>query len=234
MLQITEVDIYYGDVQAIKEVDLNVGENEIVFLLGSNGGGKSSLLRAISGIVPIQNGQILFKNERIDGLTPWDIAELGLIQVPENRQLFPLMTVLENLQLGAYSRRARGRKEKELELVFELFPILKERANQVAGTLSGGEQQMLALGRGLMSAPSLLMLDEPSFGLAPKVTYMLFDAIAAISRQGIPILVAEQNVNVVLPLAKRGYVIETGQIVLEGTSKELTNNDHVRQAYLGM
>lgn len=234
MLEVRQVDVYYGDVQVLKGVSLKVQQNEIVCLLGSNGGGKTTLLRAISGIVPIRCGSVFFDGTRIDGLSAWDISEMGLIQVPENRLLFPLMSVMENLELGAYNRRARARKQQSLEFVLHLFPILKDRAKQAAGTLSGGEQQMLALGRGLMSAPRLLMLDEPSLGLAPKVQYMLFDAVSEISKQGIPILMAEQNVNATLPMSDRSYIIETGEIVLEGDSESLAGNDHVRRAYLGL
>lgn len=234
MLEVKEIDVFYGDIQIVKKVSLEVQENEIVSLLGSNGAGKTTVLRAISGILPIRHGSVFFDGVRIDGLSTWDIVEMGLIQVPENRLLFPLMSVIENLELGAYNRRARARREQSLEFVFHLFPRLKERAKQAAGTLSGGEQQMLALGRGLMSAPRLLMLDEPSLGLAPKVQYMLFDAVSEIRRQGIAILMAEQNVNATLPMSDRGYVIETGEIILEGNSGFLMGNDHVRRAYLGM
>jgi branched-chain amino acid transport system ATP-binding protein len=234
MLEMKQVDVYYGDVQALRSISLEVGKNEIVSLLGSNGGGKTTLLRAISGVVPMRRGSVWFDGKRIDGMNAWDIAALGLIQVPENRMLFPIMTVMENLELGAYSRRARVRRSQSIETVFNMFPILRDRASQAAGTLSGGEQQMLALARGLMSVPRLLMLDEPSFGLAPKVQYMLFDAVHQISQQGIPILMAEQNVNATLPLSSRGYIIETGEIVLQGDSESLAGNDHVRRAYLGM
>jgi branched-chain amino acid transport system ATP-binding protein len=208
-------------------------ENEILTVIGPNGAGKTTLLNAISGLVVPTSGTIEFYNKRIDGLPPYRIVELGISHVPEGRQLFPRLSVLENLKLGAYTRKSRKEMNETLKLVFDMFPILKERAKQAAGSLSGGEQQMLAIARGLMSKPKLLMLDEPSLGLAPKVVDTIFKSIKDIAK-ATTILLVEQNVHRALEIADRGYVIESGSIVMEGETKELKNNDYVKKAYLGI
>ena len=234
MLQVKDIDVYYGDVQILRGVSLTVHEGEVVSLLGANGAGKTTTLRAISGVLSPRRGTIEFLGERIDRLDPHRIVEMGLAQVPEGRQLFANMTVLENLEMGAINRRARLRRKETLEAVFTLFPRLKERMHQLAGTLSGGEQQMCAIGRGLMSLPRLLALDEPSLGLAPVVVKQLFRIIREVSGAGTTILLVEQNVAESLAISNRGYVLETGRVVLEGTGPELQANESTRKAYLGM
>jgi len=234
VLQVKDIDVYYGDVQILRGVSLTVHEGEVVSLLGANGAGKTTTLRAISGVLSPRRGTIEFLGERIDRLDPHRIVEMGLAQVPEGRQLFANMTVLENLEMGAINRRARLRRKETLEAVFTLFPRLKERMHQLAGTLSGGEQQMCAIGRGLMSLPRLLALDEPSLGLAPVVVKQLFRIIREVSGAGTTILLVEQNVAESLAISNRGYVLETGRVVLEGTGPELQANESTRKAYLGM
>jgi len=234
MLEVKRINVYYGDLQALWDVSFEVNKGEIVTIVGSNGAGKTTTLRTISGLLRPKPGEISFMGERIDRLPPHKIVEKGIAHIPEGRRLFPYMTVLENLELGAYTREAREKKDDTLEWVYQLFPKLKERRSQLAGTLSGGEQQMLAIGRALMSRPKLLMSDEPSLGLAPKLVLLVFEMLKKINEEGITILLVEQNVRHALELADRGYVLETGKIVLEGDSRELLANEHVKKAYLGM
>ncbi|HNQ45376.1 MAG TPA: ABC transporter ATP-binding protein [Syntrophorhabdus sp.] len=234
MLKLTNISTSYGKVRVLREVSLEVAENEIVALVGANGAGKSTMLNTISGIVNPTSGSIEFLGKRIDGMPPYDVLELGISQVPEGGKPFPDMTVRENLEMGAYSKKARKFMGESLERVFKTFPILKERGKQLARTLSGGQRQMLAMGRCLMSRPRLAMFDEPSYGLAPVVVGELFTFVQELRNQGIAILLVEQNIRHALETADRGYVLENGQIVLEGSSRDLLSNDHVRKAYLGI
>jgi branched-chain amino acid transport system ATP-binding protein len=234
LLSLERVHTFYGNFQALKDVTLHIEKGEIVTLLGSNGAGKSTLLKTISGLLPVRSGVITFAGQRIEHLRPHAIVPLGISQCPEGRKLFPEMSVLKNLQLGGYVRR-RDRKGlgQSLTEVFQLFPILKDRSRQMAGTLSGGEQQMLAMGRALMSEPALLLLDEPSLGLAPLVVRALFQIIRDINQRQMTIFLVEQNAAQALQVAHRGYVMETGQIVLTGPRQALLNDEKVKQAYLG-
>lgn len=234
MLSVDKINVFYGDLQALWEVSFNVEKGEIVTIVGSNGAGKSTTLRTISGLLRPRTGSIQFLGETLEKIPPHGIVKLGVAHIPEGRRLFPLYSVMENLKMGAYTRKQIEKKDETLEWVFKLFPILKERRNQAAGTLSGGEQQMLAIGRGLMSRPKLLMLDEPSLGLAPKLVLTLFDLVRKINEEGITVLLVEQNVRHALHLAHRAYVLETGRVVLEGEGDELMDNEHVKKAYLGM
>ena len=234
MLRIENIDVAYGDVQVLHGMSLVVEEGEIVALVGANAAGKTTTINTVSGIIRPRTGSISFRGQRIDQLNPYDIVALGLVQVPEGRRLFPYMTVLENLELGAYSREARRQRGKTLEMVFGLLPILKERQDQIAGSLSGGEQQMLAIGRGLMALPRLLMLDEPSLGLAPLLVKQILDTVKDVNARGMTVLLVEQNVQHSLRLAHRGYVLENGRIVLEGKGEELLGDPHLKKAYLGM
>ncbi|HPP37058.1 MAG TPA: ABC transporter ATP-binding protein [Thermosynergistes sp.] len=234
MISVKELDAGYGDIQVLRGVSLEINEGEIVSLVGANAAGKSTMVKALSGIIKPWRGQVLFDSVRVDTLEPHEIVELGIVQVPEGRRLFPQMSVLENLLLGAYTPRARRDYEKTLRDIFEMFPILKERQNQLAGSLSGGEQQMCAIGRGLMAKPKLLMLDEPSLGLAPILVAQVLNMVKAIREQGVTVLLVEQNVRQSLALADRGYVLENGRIVMEGPSAALLADDRLRQAYLGM
>lgn len=234
MLEIKELNVFYGQLQVLWDVSLTVEEGEVVSIVGPNAAGKTTLLNTISGLIRVNSGSISFVDNRIDGLSPVDIVKLGVTQVPEGRRLFSTMSVLDNLLIGAYIDEARKRKNKSLERVFELFPILKERKNQLAETLSGGEQQMLATGRALMAYPKLLMLDEPSLGLAPKLVLKMFDAVSEIRHEGITILLVEQNVYHSLELADRGYVLENGRIIATGRGKALLETEHIKKAYLGV
>jgi len=231
LLRVDGIEVAYGQVPAVRGASLEVRPGEIVALIGSNGAGKTTTLRAISGLLPIRRGRIDFEGDRMDGLSSSKVVGRGIAHVPEGRQLFPTMTVLENLELGAGA--ARALKAESLEWVFELFPRLRERRRQLAGTLSGGEQQMVAIGRGLMARPKLLMLDEPSLGLAPVVVRAIFDNLVEINRRGMAILLVEQNVLRALQLSHRGYVLENGQIVLDGLRETLLADGHIKQAYLG-
>ena len=231
LLRVDGIEVAYGQVPAVRGASLDVRPGEIVALIGGNGAGKTTTLRAISGLLPIRRGRIDFEGDRLDGLRPSKVVGRGIAHVPEGRQLFPTMTVLENLELGAGA--ARALKAESLEWVYSLFPRLRERRRQLAGTLSGGEQQMVAIGRGLMARPKLLMLDEPSLGLAPVVVRAIFDNLVEINRRGMAILLVEQNVLRALQLSHRGYVLENGQIVLDGLRETLLADGHIKQAYLG-
>lgn len=233
-MTLSEVSAGYGSVPAISAISIAVGESEAVGLVGANGAGKSTTLRAISGLVRLNSGTITFLGQDIAALPPFKIAELGIAHVPEGRQVFPELTVKENLEIGAYIASAKAERNRTLDLVFTIFPVLAERRRQFAGTMSGGEQQMLALGRGLMLKPRLLLLDEPSLGLAPVVTDVTFEKIREIHAMGTAILLVEQNVARALTLVQRAYVLESGKIILHGSSKELTNNKEVQAAYLGI
>ena len=234
MLELSAVSAAYGSVRAVRDVSLSVGEGEAVGLLGANGAGKSTTLRAISGLLRTTSGAITIDGRTLGSLPAYEITELGIAHVPEGRQVFPEMTVRENLEIGAYIRSAKLERHRTLELVFNIFPVLAERRKQLAGTLSGGEQQMLAVGRGLMLKPRLLMLDEPSLGLAPVVTDATFEKIREIHAMGTAILLVEQNVSRALSLVQRAYVLESGQVVMHGTSAELAENKQVQAAYLGI
>ncbi|HVI16096.1 MAG TPA: ABC transporter ATP-binding protein [Pseudolabrys sp.] len=234
MLALSGVSAGYGSVRAVSNVSITVGEGEAVGLLGANGAGKSTTLRAISGLVRPTSGTITFRGKNIDSLPAYKITELGIAHVPEGRQVFPELTVKENLEIGAYIPKARAARTQTLDLVFAIFPVLAERRKQLAGTMSGGEQQMLAVGRGLMLRPHLLMLDEPSLGLAPVVTEATFEKIQEIHAMGTAILLVEQNVSRALTLVQRAYVLESGKVIMKGTSAELANNKQVQAAYLGI
>ena len=234
LLRLDGIQVGYGDMTAVHEASLEVREGETVALIGGNGAGKTTTLRAVSGLLPLRRGRIEFAGERLDGVDPAAVVARGIAHVPEGRQLFPTMTVRENLELGARSVEARRRRGESLAWVFNLFPRLSERERQVAGTLSGGEQQMCAIGRGLMAKPRLLMLDEPSLGLAPVVVRAIFDNLERINRRGLSILLVEQNVLRALQLCHRGYVLENGRIALEGACESLLASPHIKQAYLGL
>jgi branched-chain amino acid transport system ATP-binding protein len=234
VLDVEGIDTFYGRSQALRRVSLHVDKGEIVALIGSNGAGKTTTLRTISGLVTPTAGRITFQGQDITRMPANKVARLGLGQSPEGRRLFPRLSVMDNLQLGAYSRRDRAGVREDLERVFGLFPVVLERRRQIAGTLSGGEQQMLAVGRALMLRPKLLMLDEPSLGLAPIMQDTIFRTLVEINAQGTPILLVEQNANKALQIAHRGYVLETGVIVQEGPGRELLDSEDVRRAYLGM
>ena len=236
MLRIKNLKSYYGRLQALRGISLHVGKSEIVTLIGANGAGKSTILNTVAGLIPRSEGTIQLEDKDIRGLSPEKIVGLGAVLVPEGRQLFAPMTVEDNLTLGAYLHYRNGRKaeiEEDMESIFDLFPVLRERRRQLAGTLSGGEQQMLAIGRALMSKPRLMLLDEPSMGLAPKIAEEIFETIARLKEQGVTILLVEQNARMALGTAERGYVIETGQVVIQGPSSELLQNHEVERAYLG-
>ena len=233
LLRLEGIEVGYGDLTAVREVSLEVRTGEVVALIGGNGAGKTTTLRAITRLLPVRRGVIELDGQRLDGLSPSRIVARGLAHVPEGRQLFPTMTVRENLDLGAAGREARARRHETLEWVFRLFPRLQERNGQLAGTLSGGEQQMCAIGRALMARPKLLMLDEPSMGLAPILVEKIFEIVREINNQGTPILLVEQNALMALDIANRGYVMETGRIALSDDAKVLRENEQVRKAYLG-
>jgi len=238
MLRLKNINTYYGKVHALKNVSLHLGEGEIVTLIGANGAGKTTILNTISGVTQASGGEVLFRKEPVTDLTPDRIVRYGISQVPEGRQVFKPLSVEDNLELGAYlrfrSREERSAIRRDMEQVFSLFPRLKERRRQLAGTMSGGEQQMLAIGRALMANPKLLLLDEPSMGLAPLVVQEIFRVLERLRREnGVTILLVEQNAKAALKLADRGYVLETGKIILEGPSAELTENAEVKRAYLG-
>jgi len=234
LLEVRDIDAGYGDVQVLSGLSLAVQEREIVTLLGSNGAGKTTTLRCITGLLLPRRGEVIFRGRPLTALPASERAGLGMALVPEGRELWPQLTVRENLELGAFHRRARPRAARSLEVVHSLFPRLLERKSQLAGSLSGGEQQMCAIGRALMSEPTLLLLDEPSLGLAPIVVEQMFDAIRALHAAGMTILLVEQNLSAALEIATRGYVIETGEVKLAGTAAELRNDPKIRAAYLGL
>ncbi len=231
MLDLKDVHTYYGPIEALRGVDIEVKRGEIVCLIGNNGAGKSTTLMTISGILKPESGEIFFEGRSIKGMAPHKIVRTGISQVPEGRRIFPGLTVKENLEMGAYS--SGGDQTSSFEMVYSLFPVLKERHKQRGGTLSGGEQQMLAIGRALMSGPKLLLLDEPSLGLAPIIVVKIFRTIREINGEGVTVLLVEQNARAALKLSHRGYVLENGRIALEGRGEELLNNERVREAYLG-
>jgi branched-chain amino acid transport system ATP-binding protein len=234
MLEVSQIDTFYGKAQALWGVSLRVDEKEIVALIGANGAGKTTLLNTISGSLRPASGHATFLGNKIDGLPPHAIAELGISLVPEGGKLFPDMSVHENLEMGAYPYHAWKRREETLEQVYQIFPRLKERERQLARTLSGGEKQMLAMGRGLMSKPKLCLFDEPSYGLAPILLLEVFRVIKSLHEQGLTVFLIEQNVHHALEIADRAYVLENGRIILEGKGKDLLSNDYVRKAYLGL
>ena len=233
MLSVNNIHTYYGNIKALKGVSFDVNEGEIVTLIGANGAGKSTTLMSISGVHPPRLGSINFDGREITRVTPDEIVRLGISQVPEGRKIFPLLTVQENLMMGAFSRKDREEIRKDMERVFDLFPVLEERQKQDGGTLSGGEQQMLAMGRTLMARPKLLLLDEPSLGLAPIVVEKIFGIIGEINKQGTTILLVEQNAYMALKAADRGYVIETGSVVMDDVAEKLLDDPRVKEAYLG-
>lgn len=233
MLKIDNIDVYYGAIHALKGISLEVNEGEIVTLIGANGAGKSTTLRTISGLLKPKAGSITFLGQNIAGVRAHEIVKKGISQVPEGRRVFAEMTVMENLDLGAFVRKDKAGIQQDLKHVFELFPRLEERKNQSAGTLSGGEQQMLAMGRALMSRPKLLLLDEPSMGLAPLLIKEIFNIIVDINKSGTTVLLVEQNANMALSIANRAYVLETGRITLSGKAQDLAASEDVRKAYLG-
>jgi branched-chain amino acid transport system ATP-binding protein len=233
MLEVKDLHTFYGNIEALKGVSLEVDEGEVVTLIGSNGAGKSTTLRSISGLTPPREGSIRFEGNEIGETAPQDIVQLGISQAPEGRKIFPRMNVRENLELGAYLRRDTAAIQRDLERVYDLFPRLKEREKQKAGTMSGGEQQMLAIGRAMMASPKLLLLDEPSMGLAPVLVERIYETISAINEQGTTILLVEQNANFALDASSRGYVLETGAVSLSDSSDALRENPDVQKAYLG-
>lgn len=235
MLQIEDLDVYYGDVQVLKGVTLDVKEKELVAVIGANGAGKTTLMKTISGLLKPRKGSIDFYGKRISGIDANKIVNQGIVQIPEGRMLFPDMTVQENLEMGGFHERNRAVLSERLRMVYDLFPILKERSKQLGGTLSGGEQQMLAIGRGLMAGPKLMMFDEPSLGLAPKLVKQIFEMVLHINKElGVTVLLVEQNVAHSCDISDRAFVMENGKIVLRGAGAEMLKNEHVRQAYLGL
>lgn len=234
MLKLSNINSYYGEVQVLKDLSIEVNKGEIVTLIGANAAGKSTMISCISRTLQSFTGEIEFEGIRIDNLRPDQVVDYGLIQIPEGRLLFPKLTVRENLELGAYSKRSRNKRKERLEYIYGLLPKLKERSNQMAGSLSGGEAQMCAIGRGLMADPKLLMFDEPSLGLAPIVVLEIMELIKGIRKEGMTILLVEQNVRQSLKLADRAYVIENGRILMEGVGKELLDSNEVKKAYLGI
>ncbi len=234
MLAVETIDVFYGDVQALWDVSLRVEIGEIVTIIGANGAGKTTTLRAIAGLMKPRRGKVILDGADVTGLAPNEMVRRGLVLVPEARQLWPAMTVLENLEMGAYARPARRQRAETLQRVFAMFPILQQRAKQKAGTLSGGEQQMCAIGRGLMARPRILLLDEPALGLAPLLVREVFESLKNIREQGVTIVLVEQNVPHALALADRAVVLETGRVTLSGAASELVRDDRIRDAYLGL
>jgi branched-chain amino acid transport system ATP-binding protein len=234
MLKVNNIDVFYGDLQVLWDISFEVKEKEILVLIGANGAGKSTTIKAVSSLLTPVKGSIEFNGTRLDQLPPYKIIEYGIVHVPEGRRLFPDMSVEENLIMGTLHGEAKSKRIETIEYVYDLFPRLKERRKQMAGTLSGGEQQMLAVGRGLMSLPKLMMFDEPSLGLAPILVQEIFSMVKRINEEGVTVLLVEQNVRQTLAMCNRAYVLENGRVVLEGTSQELMNNEHVREAFLGI
>jgi branched-chain amino acid transport system ATP-binding protein len=233
MLKVNDINVYYGNIQALKGVSLEVKEREIVTLIGANGAGKSTLLKTLSGLLKPKSGTIHYLDGSISGKAPQSIVKTGISHVPEGRRVFANMSVEENLELGAYLRKNKKEIRKDMDYVYELFPRLQERRKQISGTLSGGEQQMLAMGRAIMAKPKLLLLDEPSMGLAPLMVKNIFQIIEKINREGTTILLVEQNANMALSIADRAYVIETGKVVVSGSASELQSSEQIKKAYLG-
>ncbi len=233
MLKVRNLSVHYGKIRAVRDIDMDIEQGEIVSLIGANGAGKSTTLRALSGLTKPAGGTIEFEGKQIAGWSAKAIVQAGLSHCPEGRQIFPRMTVMENLELGAYIRKDKHNLQSEYDRIFEYFPVLAERRSQLGGTLSGGEQQMLAIGRALMSKPKLLLLDEPSLGLAPLLVERIFEIIQSINREGMTVLLIEQNAWQALNIAHRGYVLETGCVSVSGAAADLLHNDHVRKAYLG-
>jgi len=235
MLELRRIQTYYGNIQALREVSLDIAEGEIITLIGANGAGKTTTLMSICGMAPPRSGEIAFRGSWIVGMSPDQIVAMGIVQVPEGRRIFPNMSVMENLEMGAFLRRDKAGVRRDMEYAMDLFPILAQRRNQLGGTLSGGEQQMLAISRALMARPKLLLLDEPSLGLAPLIIKQIFEIIRKINQEnGTTIFLVEQNANQALKLAHRGYVIENGRITLADTAQNLLNDDNVKKAYLGI
>ncbi|MGZ3775545.1 MAG: ABC transporter ATP-binding protein [Pseudobdellovibrionaceae bacterium] len=234
LLKVENLQVYYGSIQALKGVDFTVNAGEVVSLIGSNGAGKTTTLRAISGLVPVTQGTITFNNENLGNVPIFKRVSLGIAQSPEGRGVFPQMSVYENLEMGAYSRSDKAQIKTDLEMCFELFPRLKDRIWQMAGTMSGGEQQMLAICRALMCKPKLLLLDEPSLGLAPIIVAQIFEIVKKLNKEGMTILLVEQNARTALKISHRAYVLETGKIVMQDSAQNLLANDEVRKAYLGV
>lgn len=234
MLKFNNVSAGYGGAEILRNVSLEVKEGEVVTIVGANGAGKTTSLRSLCGLIPLTSGSIEFQGQQINGLQPHEIVDRGITLVPEGRQLFPFITVRDNLLMGAYKKTARKDAEKRLEEILELFPRVRERLGQYASQLSGGEQQMVAIGRGLMSQPKLLMFDEPSLGLSPLLVSQVFDIIRSIVQSGTTVLIVEQNIGHTLRLADRGYVLENGEVVVNGTGEELLDDPHVKRAYLGL
>lgn len=233
MLRIKDLKVNYGHVEALKGIDFKIKEGQIISLIGANGAGKSTLLKSISGLLPVKEGEVVFMGKSILKTPPEQIVVKGVVHVPEGRRIFEGMSVFENLQLGAFTRKDKDNVEREIEEMFERFPILKERRNQDAHTLSGGEQQMLALSRALLSKPKILLLDEPSMGLAPLIVIQIFDIIKEINKQGVTVLLVEQNAKAALEISDYAYILESGQIKLHGEKEELLNSDKIREIYLG-
>ena len=234
ILDVNDLNVYYGGIHAIKNISFHIKKGEIVSLIGANGAGKTSTLHAISGLVPIKSGEISLNGENVTNIEAHKLVSLGMAHVPEGRRIFTELTVLENLEMGAYTRNDTEQIKEDINHMFTLFPRLAERKRQLAGTMSGGEQQMLAMARALMSSPSLLLLDEPSMGLAPLLVQEIFNIIERINKEeNVTVLLVEQNANMALSIADRGYVLETGKIILEGTGKELLSNPEIKKAYLG-
>ena len=233
LLSLKNVKVHYGKAEAIKGINIDVPERSVTGLIGANGAGKSTILRAVSGLVPISAGEIWFQNKKIDGIATHEIVRMGIVQVPEHRRLFPYMSVMQNIKTGAYLRKDKDGIKKDLDRILQLFPILGQRHNQRASTLSGGEQQMLAISRALMAKPKLLLMDEPSLGLAPLVVQSLVDVIGAINKDGISVLLVEQNAGLAFSVTELLYVLTVGQITLEGKTKELMDNQIVRESFLG-
>jgi len=234
LLRVNDIDVSYGQVQILRKVSFDIREKEIVSLLGSNGAGKTTTVSAVSGILPVSQGQVVFMGRDITKVQSYDRVEMGLVQVPEGRKLFPTLTVMENLEMGSYLKGPKVLRQETMAFVFTLFPVLEKRKKQSGGTLSGGEQQMLAIARGLMAKPKLLILDEPSLGLAPIVVDEIFSVIDKINKEGVMLLLVEQNVSQALSLSTRGFVLEQGRIALSGEGGELLSNPHVKKVYLGL
>jgi branched-chain amino acid transport system ATP-binding protein len=234
LLDLDKIDVFYGEVQVLRQVSLEINSGEVVSLLGSNGAGKTTTVNSISGVLPLAAGSITFMGKDISSTEPHERVEQGLIQIPEGRRIFPTLSVKENLEMGSFLKRPKALRRESMDLVMSLFPILRERTDQAGGTLSGGEQQMLAIARGLMSKPKLLILDEPSLGLAPLLVEEIFKVVQRIKSEGVTILLVEQNVPQALSISDRAYVLEEGRIGLRGTGQELLQNSHIKKLYLGL